>query len=348
MKTTVRVVYAGYHIETVLLLYGDKRFDVAGVGLIDELVSCTSWNPVNALFRVVYSLRCRNRYRMLERVLLRLLTIASAGATSFYSRYVDYLKVVSESGTEVIDFNNKSKTVDFLKSKSVDVMVVNAWSILSEDIITAPRRGTVNIHPSKLPQYRGALPTLWSLKNDDNESAVTSFVVDSAVDTGAIISQHLFSIGEDDDWQSVEMKINGILRDTFTDDLMKYVSGKVKPVAQDMRIKSTTGRYLEYMEIDWASENGRDICNKVNLYPYLVPEEYCYMFLQGKKILIKKATFTRTLEGLREAGRYHVQGFTVRIQAQSGGIACTLFSGMRFRDSLYFLLNRSGTFVLSI
>ncbi|MDD2898758.1 MAG: formyltransferase family protein [Desulfuromonadaceae bacterium] len=344
MKNPVKVVYAGYHIETALLLYRDKRFDVAGIGLIEEFVSCATYNPVNALFKIIYLLRCRNQYRLLEIALLRILTLVSSCATSFYFRYVDYLKVISESGTEILDFNNKIKIVDFLKSKRVDITVVNAWSILAEEIVTAPSYGTVNVHPSKLPQYRGALPTLWSLKNGDSESAVTCFVVDNAIDTGSIVSQHPFPIGEDADWYSVEMSINRLLQETFTTDVMKYVRGEIKPTPQDMCIKSHTGKYFEYMEIDWVGEHGRDIYNKINLYPFLVPEDYCYTFINNRKIALRKATFVRSHAGVNGTGTYYVDGCTVYVQAQSGVIACPLFSGVRFSDSLYLLLNRNGTF----
>jgi len=196
MKYKIRIVYVGYHIETLLLLYEDKSFDVVGTGLTEEFYSDRTLNPVNFLFKLIYRLRHRNQYRMLERLLLRVWTITSGLATSFYFRYSDYLKALSENKTELVNFSNKREAMDYLKSKDVDLMVVCGWPLLPEEIITLPKYGTVNIHPSKLPQYRGALPTLWSLKNGDSESAVTYQIMEKSMDTGVIIGQHTFSISK--------------------------------------------------------------------------------------------------------------------------------------------------------
>jgi methionyl-tRNA formyltransferase len=344
MNGKIRVIYIGYHIETLLLLYADKRFHVAGTGLIDEFLSSGTLNPVNALFKLIYGLRRRNQYRLLEKILLWAWIKTSRFATSFYYRYSEYLKALSESATVLVDFSNSREAMDFIASNSVDVMVVCSWSILSDEIVTLPKYGTVNIHPSKLPQYRGALPTLWSLKNGDRESAVTYFIINKAVDAGAIIGQHAFSLGEGDDWHCVENKIDGILRATLLSDLNGYIGGEIKPITQDMRIKSNTGRYYEYMKIDWDNENGNDIYNKVNLYPFIVPGDYCYTFINGKKIVIKKAGFNNSQAVLPKAGHYQVRGITLCIQAKLGTIDCGLFSGLLLKDSLLFLLKRKGNF----
>ena len=341
----IRITYVGYHKETLLLFYGDERFNVAGVGLIEEFLSFSTLNPVNCLFKLIYSLRVRNKYRLLENILLSVWKITSRLATSFYYRYSDYLIALSGFRTEVIDVSNTREAIDHITSKCIDVMVVCTWSILSKEIINVPKYGTVNIHPSKLPQYRGALPTLWSLKNGDRESAITYLIMDKAIDAGAIIGQHTFPIREGDDWYSLETKMTEIIQSTLLTDLNGYISGEIKPVAQDMRLKSTTGKYFEYMKIDWNKEHDKEICNKVNSYPFIVPNDYCYGVLNGKKIAIKKAVISMSRVDFSDSGQFHVQGFTLLIQAKCGIIACRLFSGLRFKDSILFTLRRNGVFV---
>lgn len=345
MKEKIKVVYAGYHIETLHLLCRDNEFDVVGTGLIEEFISDRTLNPINLLFKLIYNLRRRNQCRMLERILLCAWSVVARLATSFYCTYSDYLKTLSERKTKIVDFRNTGMTMDFLKSNSVDLMVVCAWSILPEEIITFPKYGTVNIHPSKLPQYRGALPTLWSLRNGDRKSAVTYLIMEKSMDTGAIIGQHTFPICAGDDWYSLEVKINEILQATFLSTLKGFITGQIRPVAQDLRIKSTTGKYDEYMEINWATEDGQAIFNKINLYPVVVPTDYCYTALNGKKIIIKKATFIKDWVTLPKLGQYHVQGLTLLVQAKHGIIACKLFAGLRAKDSISFILKRKGEFV---
>jgi len=96
------------------------------------------------------------------------------------------------------------------------------------------------------------------------------------------------------------------------------------------------------MAIDWATEEGKTIYNKINLYPFIVPNDYCYTFLNGKKIVLKKASFIYGRKIATRVGRFCLQGLTILIQAKNGIIACKLFSDLRFRDSLllFFLKNR--------
>ena len=119
------------------------------------------------------------------------------------------------------------------------------------EIIFAPKFKSVNIHPSKLPQYRGALPTLWALRNRDRESAVTYIVLDGRVDSGYIIGQYFFEISSSDDWLTFEVKIDKIIRMTLLHDLKGYLSGTIIPVEQDGDSLSVTGRYYDYMAINW-------------------------------------------------------------------------------------------------
>lgn len=344
MKEKIKVVYVGYHAETLHVLCGDNEFDVVGTSLIGELTSVGTLNPINLFFKLIYNLRRQNICWLLERMLLLVWPLAARCTSSFYRRYSDYLKILSERKMEIVDFSNTATAMDFLKSNRVDLMVVCAWSILPEELITLPKYGTVNIHPSKLPQYRGALPTLWSLKNGDKESAVTYLLMDNGVDAGAIIGQHVFPINAGDDWYSLEVKTNSILQKTLVADLKRHLSGEVKPTVQDLRKKSITGKYAEYMKIDWVAEDGQEIYNKVNLYPFLVPTEYCYTFLGDKKIVLKKAAFLKSHVTLPMLGQYQVRGLALLVQAKHGLIGCSLFSELKFKDSFLFMLKRSGKF----
>ena len=84
-----------------------------------------------------------------------------------------------------------------LRALAPELVVVVAYGkILPDEIIEAPARGTINVHASLLPQYRGSAPVQWSVLNGDRETGVTTIYVASEVDSGDIIYQDATEIGE--------------------------------------------------------------------------------------------------------------------------------------------------------
>src|SRR5579872_2434894 len=74
-----------------------------------------------------------------------------------------------------------------LKSLEADLQVVVAFRMLPEVVWNMPPRGTINLHASLLPQYRGAAPINWVLINGEQESGVTTFFLKHEIDTGDIL-----------------------------------------------------------------------------------------------------------------------------------------------------------------
>ena len=102
------------------------------------------------------------------------------------------------------------KSPDFqveLKSYAADLQVVVAFRMLPEAVWRMPRLGSVNIHGSLLPQYRGAAPINWALMHGDTETGVTSFFLRQEIDTGDLILQDKLPIAPDDDFGAVYDKL---------------------------------------------------------------------------------------------------------------------------------------------
>ena len=90
---------------------------------------------------------------------------------------------------------NSSETVSRLKNENFDLFVsITATQIFRKEFLKIPRIGTLNLHTSKLPQYRGIMPTFWVLKNGENETAVSVFWVDEGIDSGPIVTQYRIPI----------------------------------------------------------------------------------------------------------------------------------------------------------
>lgn len=89
--------------------------------------------------------------------------------------------------------------LDDLKSLQPDICVTAAFGqILSEEILDVPPLGTVNVHASLLPRFRGSSPVNWAIMMDEPETGVTTMLTDKGIDTGDILLQEKTVIGEDE------------------------------------------------------------------------------------------------------------------------------------------------------
>jgi methionyl-tRNA formyltransferase len=88
--------------------------------------------------------------------------------------------------------------LDELKSLQADLQVIVAFRMLPEVVWNMPRMGSVNLHGSLLPQYRGAAPINWAVINGETETGATTFKLKHEIDTGDILLQQSFPIGEND------------------------------------------------------------------------------------------------------------------------------------------------------
>ena len=93
----------------------------------------------------------------------------------------------------------KLKDEDFiseLNQLNADLFIVVAFRMLPEIVWGMPELGTINLHASLLPQYRGAAPINWAIINGEKETGVTTFFIEREIDTGDIIEQNKVTISE--------------------------------------------------------------------------------------------------------------------------------------------------------
>ena len=88
--------------------------------------------------------------------------------------------------------------VEILRGYEADLFVVVAFRMLPEIVWTMPPLGTINVHGSLLPKYRGAAPINWAVINGEKETGVTTFFLKHEIDTGDVIFREKMPIGEDD------------------------------------------------------------------------------------------------------------------------------------------------------
>src|SRR5436190_10544528 len=88
--------------------------------------------------------------------------------------------------------------IDELRSLNADIQVVVAFRMLPEIVWNMPPMGTINVHASLLPQYRGAAPINWAIINGEKETGVTTFKLKHEIDTGDILLQEKTQIDENE------------------------------------------------------------------------------------------------------------------------------------------------------
>ena len=96
------------------------------------------------------------------------------------------LKILQPEKLKAPDF------VEELKNLKTDLQIVVAFRMLPEIIWNMPPMGTINLHASLLPQYRGAAPINWAIINGEKETGVTTFKLQHEIDTGNILLQKKF------------------------------------------------------------------------------------------------------------------------------------------------------------
>jgi len=115
-----------------------------------------------------------------------------------------HLKVLQPEKLKNPDFLNE------LRSLNADLQIVVAFRMLPESVWNMPPLGTINLHGSLLPQYRGAAPINWAVINGEKETGVTTFKLKHEIDTGNILLQEGFPIDENETAGEVHDKMKEI------------------------------------------------------------------------------------------------------------------------------------------
>ncbi len=114
-----------------------------------------------------------------------------------------------------------------------DLAVVVAFRILPPSVFTIPRLGTLNLHASLLPRYRGAAPINWAIMNGETETGVTTFFLEQAVDTGAMLLQSRVSIEPEDDAGTLHDRLAEVGARIVLETVQMIERGEAKPQPQN-------------------------------------------------------------------------------------------------------------------
>lgn len=156
----------------------------------------------------------------------------------------------------------EQEAVEVLRGYQADVFVVAAFGqILSEEILTMPKYGCVNIHASLLPKYRGAGPIQWAIIDGEQKTGITIMQMDKGVDTGDILLQKEVQIDARETGDSLHDKLAAMGAELIVEALSKIEAGQVVPRRQ----KDEESCYAKMLQksmgkIDWNMSAGKLDC----------------------------------------------------------------------------------------
>ena len=141
-----------------------------------------------------------------------------------------------------------------LKQWSPDVYVVAAFGqILPQSVLDIPPHGSLNIHASLLPRWRGAAPIQAAIRAGDSESGITIMKMDAGLDTGPILTQRAIPLAPDETGASLHDKLAQLGADLLIDTLPGYLDGSIQPQTQDEALVTTAPTIRkEEGHIDWT------------------------------------------------------------------------------------------------
>ena len=162
------------------------------------------------------------------------------------------------------------EALELLRSLAPGLTVVAAYGqLLPDDILNVPPLGSVNVHSSLLPRYRGAAPISWAILNGETETGVTIMYMARALDAGDIILQKSTPIGAEEDARSLTERLAELGAEALSETVRALAAGTASRTPQDESL-STYAPKLEkgLSPIDWSRSAHEIACQVRGLIPW--------------------------------------------------------------------------------
>ena len=210
-----------------------------------------------------------------------------------------------------------------LRSLRADLQVVVAFRMLPEVVWNMPRKGTINLHGSLLPQYRGAAPINWAIINGETETGVTTFFLKQEIDTGDILFKERVAIGADENAGTVHDKLMHLGAELLVKTVRAIDKGEYKEIPQSALepniLRHAPKIFKDDCLINWSNPVG--VVH--NLIRGLSPYPTAFTHLQNKTLKIFSVQKEHTNPGI-PPGEFLTDGKTFLKFACTGGFISVL------------------------
>ena len=207
-------------------------------------------------------------------------------------------KYAAEHGLNVLQPEKLKNPVflEELRSLKADLQIVVAFRMLPEAVWNMPPKGTINLHGSLLPQYRGAAPINWAVINGENETGVTTFRLKHEIDTGDILLQESFPIDENETAGEVHDRMKEIGAQLLVKTVKGIAEGTLKETPQSSVVSgewSVSGSQLKHAPKIFTETCKIDFTKTTaevhNLIRGLSPFPGAFTFLNDKMLKIYRS-----------------------------------------------------------
>jgi methionyl-tRNA formyltransferase len=222
------------------------------------------------------------------------------------------------------------KNIDFInqiKSMNADLFIVVAFRKIPKEVYSIPKLGTINLHASLLPDYRGAAPINWALINNEKVTGVTTFFINEKIDHGDIISKKEVLIDNDDDYKSLYRKLSIIGSNLLLETIMIVFKGKFQIISQSKvnNKKKAPKLNSENTRINWEDNTERIL----GMIRGLSPSPGSWTILRNgdnevRMKIIKANFYKNNLLDKKNLGKLSIVGNNIYINTKGGQINCTI------------------------
>jgi len=201
-----------------------------------------------------------------------------------------YESVMEEGKKMGLNVKNPNRVTDKIiaevESIKPDIIFsVYYRKIFPNRLLSIPRLGSINIHPSLLPEYRGPVPTAWTIQNGEKFFGLTIHKMDQGIDTGEIYVQQKFAIDEDETGYELYTRGMTLGAKMLAENFSKLINNEIVPTKQE-GIGSYYGKKRGRYIINWQ-QRAEDIRNMIRVHakPYNPAET----LLLNRYLIINKA-----------------------------------------------------------
>lgn len=197
--------------------------------------------------------------------------------------------------------------INELKQLNADLQVVVAFRMLPEIVWNMPPKGTINLHGSLLPQYRGAAPINHAIISGEKETGVTTFFLKHEIDTGDVIFSAKTAITDEDTAGTLHDKLMQIGADLIVKTVKAIEEDNYTEVPQplDAELKAAPKIFKDFCEINWNQDN-QTVYNHIR---GLSPYPAAFTTLNGKMLKIFKVVKENNTPS-KAPGEYETDGKT--------------------------------------
>lgn len=179
------------------------------------------------------------------------------------------------------------EALEELASFKPELIIVAAYGqILPLEVLSLPKFGCLNIHPSLLPRHRGPSPVAASILCGDQYTGATIMLMDVGMDSGPILAQRKVDISSEDTTGSLTAKLACKGAELLMETLPKWLEGEIEPQPQD-EAQATYSKLIRNKdsEIDWSLP-AMELWQRIRAYN---PWPSCYTWWQGKRLKVHEA-----------------------------------------------------------